>query len=74
MKFIANKCIVIVRNPLDSFFSLFNMVGTTSHNESISDAVFAQASGENSELWNDFIRQETTVWEDFHNYWMRRQN
>ena len=32
----ATKCIVIVRNPLDAIFSLFNMVGTTTHNESLS--------------------------------------
>lgn len=32
----ATKCIVIVRNPLDAIFSLFNMIGTTSHNESLS--------------------------------------
>jgi len=38
-EFIANKCIVIVRNPLDAIFSLFNMVGTTSHNESLSAEV-----------------------------------
>ena len=30
--FATNKCIVIVRNPLDAIFSLFNMVGTISHN------------------------------------------
>ena len=35
-KFAANKCIIIVRNPLDSIFSLFNMVATTTHSESIS--------------------------------------
>ena len=31
-RFFANKVVVIVRNPLDSIFSLFNMVGTVSHN------------------------------------------
>ena len=33
--FNANKCIVIVRNPLDSIYSLFNMVATCTHSESI---------------------------------------
>ena len=31
-KFAANKCIVIVRNPLDAFYSLFHMIQTASHN------------------------------------------
>ena len=69
--FFANKCIVVVRNPLDSIFSLFNMVGTISHNESLSQEVLQKAC-EETELWTDFIRQETTVWEDFHDYWVER--
>jgi hypothetical protein len=30
-KFTTNKCIVAVRNPLDCFTSLFNMLATSSH-------------------------------------------
>jgi hypothetical protein len=30
--FDAHKVVIIVRNPLDCIFSLFNMVGTISHN------------------------------------------
>ena len=67
--FRANKCIVVVRNPLDSIFSLFNMVGTTSHNESLSAEVLQHAT-EQSEIWTDFIRQEVSVYIDFHAYWL----
>ena len=70
VKFNANKCIVIVRNPLDSIFSLFNMVGTTSHNASLSAQVLEQAL-HHSTIWTDFIRQEASVWVDFHDYWCR---
>ena len=73
VKFTANKCIVIVRNPLDCIFSLLNMVGTTSHSESLSPEVLARAI-QNSELWTSFIRQEASVWDDFHNYWTQLQN
>ena len=52
--FISNKCIVIVRNPLDSIFSLFNMVGTVSHNESLDPQVLHQAVNETG-LFNQFI-------------------
>jgi hypothetical protein len=34
-KFYAERCVIIVRNPLDCVTSLFNMVSTGSHNKSI---------------------------------------
>lgn len=33
--FPCTKCILIVRNPLDCMTSLFNMIATSSHSESI---------------------------------------
>ena len=24
-----------------------------------------------SNIWTDFVSQETTVWRDFHNYWLK---
>ena len=68
--FIANKCIVIVRNPLDAIFYLINMVGMTSHNKSLSPQVVDHII-QDSNLWSNFIAQEASVWDDFHNYWMR---
>lgn len=59
----------MVRNPLDSLYSLFNMIQTSSHNESIAKDVHDLAL--KSSIWDDFIVQETTVWRDFHNYWLR---
>ena len=54
-KFNANKCIVIVRNPLDSIFSLFNMVGTTTHSESLTKEVLDKVL-ETTYLWEQFIK------------------
>ena len=71
--FSTNKCIVIVRNPLDSIFSLFNMVGTVSHNESLEPEVVQHAIKETT-LFDEFIQQEASVWDDFHSYWLREQN
>ena len=68
-KFKAHKCIVIVRNPLDSMYSLFNMIQTSSHNESIAKDVHDIAL--KSKIWEDFVTQETTVWRDFHDYWLK---
>ena len=39
-KFSVSKVILIVRNPADSFVSLFNMVGTGDHSKSIPDRAF----------------------------------
>jgi len=65
--FKADKVVVIVRNPLDSLASLFNMIATCSHSESISPEKFSTA--EVQELWTDFLQQEPPVWERFHHYW-----
>ena len=53
--FEAQKAIIIVRNPLDCIFSLFNMVGTLSHNASLPEKVIKYAM-EKTDLWTDFIR------------------
>ena len=53
--FATNKCIVIVRNPLDSIFSLFNMVGTISHNQNLEPEVIQRAV-EESTLFDEFIK------------------
>lgn len=41
--FKANKCIVVIRNPLDCFTSLFNMMGTQSHDKSLPEEEFNEA-------------------------------
>ena len=65
-KFLANKCIVIVRNPLDSITSLWNMVATGTHNCSIAYADYEKFQNE----WDEYLRQEASVWNDFHLFWM----
>ena len=56
----------MVRNPLDCFTSLFNMLLTSSHNYSITDEDYINLHKE----WDDFIKQEITVWNDFHGFWI----
>ena len=71
-KFAANKCIIIVRNPLDSIFSLFNMVATTTHSESICKEALDKLLN-STNMWEKFIRQEVSVWADFHIYWLEQR-
>lgn len=65
-KFYAERAILLVRNPIDSITSLYNMVCTGSHNRSISDADFEKYP----QMWAEFIEQDITVWNDFHQFWM----
>ena len=65
-KFYAERTILLVRNPLDSITSLFNMVCTGSHNRSISDPDYKTFNRQ----WGEFIEQDITVWKDFHDFWL----
>ena len=66
-KFYAERVLLLVRNPLDCMTSLFNMVCTGSHNRSITDNDFEKFP----EHWKEFIKQEISVWKDFHNFWLK---
>ena len=68
--FKAKRAIVIVRSPLDCLASLFHMIGSVSHNTSLSERVFERAKEQN--LWYEFVMDELKVWNDFHNYWLEK--
>ncbi|CAI2363576.1 unnamed protein product [Moneuplotes crassus] len=65
-KFMANKCILLVRNPLDAIISLFNMIATGTHNCSMSEEDFTSFN----DYFDMFVSQEIAVWRDFHSYWI----
>ena len=65
-KFYAERAILLVRNPIDSITSLYNMVCTGSHNRSIDDNDYAKFP----QMWAEFIQQDVAVWKDFHEFWM----
>ena len=66
-KFGSERAILLVRSPLDCMTSLFNMVGSGTHDCSIADADFAT----HFQLWKEFIEQDITVWKDFHDFWLK---
>ena len=53
-QFKAHKCIVIMRSPIDCISSLFNMIATGSHTQSIPEAKLPKFK----EVWDKFIREE----------------
>ena len=61
----ANKCVLVVRNPLDCLVSFFNMAVTGSHNNSIHDEDYALIN----HVFEDYIKEELLVWKEFHSYW-----
>ena len=66
-RFHADKCILIVRNPLDCIASLYNMVATGTHNSSMLEDDFLKYP----DVWDSYIKQEIGVWRDFHRYWLK---
>jgi len=63
----VNRCVLVVRSPLDSFWSFFNMMATQSHNQSIPEGKVLALQ----EIWDLFIRDEVKTWRDFHEYWVK---
>lgn len=68
-QFEANKAIVLVRNPLDAMASLFNMIGTGTHTESLpaDEMQVAIQTG----LWRVFVEQENFIWSSFLKFWVK---
>ena len=50
-KFLTSRAILLIRNPLDSIASLFNMVCSGTHDLSIADDDFVKVAS----LWHDFM-------------------
>ena len=65
-KFGAERCIMLVRSPLDCMTSLFHMVASGTHDCSISDEDFVKFKKQ----WDEWIDMEITVWKDFHKFWL----
>ena len=53
-EFKAHKCIVIVRSPIDCISSLFNMIATGSHTNSIPEDKLSLVN----HIWMQFVKEE----------------
>ena len=62
-----NKCILLVRSPLDSLWSFFNMMCTQSHNQSIPEDKITTLN----RIWEIFVEDEIKTWGEFHEFWTR---
>lgn len=66
VEFNAQKCILLVRDPIDAIVSLFNLNATSTHNFSISNKDW----GKHMDIFEDFLEREIEIWVKFHEYWM----
>ena len=57
---------MLVRNPLDAICSHFNVVIKQSLTDKLTDDEFEFYSDE----FDEFVRQEISIWREFHEYWM----
>ena len=61
-EFQSARVVLLTRNPLDTVVSLFNLMATGSHSNSILDkdyTLFAQD-------WKEFADLELNLWADYH--------
>jgi hypothetical protein len=63
----SQKTVLLLRSPLDCIISLFHMDCTGTHDCSILETDFIDYR----EQWEAWIRNEITVWRDFHAYWLK---
>jgi hypothetical protein len=64
----TQKTVLLVRSPLDCIISLFHMDCTGTHDCSILDSDFVAYRSQ----WEQWVKNEITVWRDFHNYWLQQ--
>lgn len=64
----VNKCLLVVRSPIDCIWSLFNMMFTMSHNQSIPEDKLPRLQP----YWCKLFLEELTVWREFHEYWLKK--
>lgn len=68
VKFGVKKVILLVRNPFDTLESYFHMGMTDTHNKNLTDETMLSLRS----IWQDFIRNETEIWNKFHEYWLEQ--
>jgi len=67
VKFVANRAVLIIRNPFDTIESYFHMGMTNTHDKSLSPSAFNSLDA----VWDDFIINEIKIWKQFYLYWLQ---
>jgi len=65
--FDSERALLLVRSPLDCITSLFHMTLSGSHDLSVSEPDFKTFS----KNFEAMVKQDMTVWKDFHEFWLK---
>lgn len=65
-RLVAQRAILLVRNPYDAIDSYWNLNLTNTHTETVTDEVYAMHNG----TFEDFSRNEMKVWIRFQKFWL----
>ena len=65
-KFNVNKCVLLVRNPLDAIISLYNLMATRRHDTTITEEDFEK----NRSCFQEFFSQAVYLWKNFQSFWL----
>mmetsp|Transcript_22537 Transcript_22537/g.17039 ORF Transcript_22537/g.17039 Transcript_22537/m.17039 type:complete len:165 (+) Transcript_22537:224-718(+) len=64
----CEKAIVVIRNPLDAFPSGLCQILTGTHDMRIAEEEYKEVLGDD---FGVFCKQDTLVWQDFHQYYLK---
>ena len=59
--------LLAVRNPLDVFYSFFQMIGTQSHTKSFREDIHDPPV---KPFWDMFFESDLRMWKEWHDFWM----
>ena len=63
------KAVLIIRNPFDAVFSLFNFFFTQSQNSTLKQEEFDKLTT----FWNEFVLSVPDIYKDFHEFWLKQE-
>jgi hypothetical protein len=63
----VNRCLIMVRSPIDCIWSMFNMMYTKSHTDSIPEDRLPSLK----QYWEELLAEEIQTWKEFHEHWIK---
>mmetsp|Transcript_38859 Transcript_38859/g.37193 ORF Transcript_38859/g.37193 Transcript_38859/m.37193 type:complete len:136 (+) Transcript_38859:217-624(+) len=63
---VAEKVVLLIRNPFDSFDSYFHLTMSSSHNRSLHDEEYVRHQKE----FDDHVKRHTHYWKLMFEYWL----
>ena len=68
-QFDTNCIILATRNPLDAFYSFYNMMATFTHTKTVAEDVTVAPY---NKYWDQFLETEILIWNLYFDYWIQK--